>query len=116
MATTTTTLNVGEAARRIGISPSKVYQLASARRISHYRIGGKIVFTEADVLAFLDACHVVVTTGAAGGMPAVPPPPRAAFNLRHVALGPGGTRGPGSGGRSASPALMGRNGPRAQRP
>ena len=44
MATTTTTLNVGEAARRIGISPSKVYQLASARRISHYRIGGKIVF------------------------------------------------------------------------
>jgi len=50
--------SVKEAAKRLGISQSKLYQLVSLRQIAHYRVGGKIVFGEADLVAYLDSCRV----------------------------------------------------------
>jgi excisionase family DNA binding protein len=57
-------MTVPEAAKRIGISASKLYQLAAARRIAHYRIGGKIIFGEDDLAAFMAICHVDVVAPA----------------------------------------------------
>jgi len=51
-------MTVSEAAKRIGISASKLYQLVSARHIAHYRVGGKIIFSESDVDAYLATCRV----------------------------------------------------------
>jgi excisionase family DNA binding protein len=51
-------LTVKEAAKRLGISQSKLYQLVSERKIAHYRVGGKIVFAEADLDAYLESCRV----------------------------------------------------------
>ena len=50
--------SVKEAAKRLGISQSKLYQLVSVRKIAHYRVGGKIVFAEADLTAYLNSCRV----------------------------------------------------------
>lgn len=50
--------SVKEAAKRLGISQSKLYQLVSLRKIAHYRVGGKIVFAEADLAAYLDGCRI----------------------------------------------------------
>lgn len=58
-------MTVAEAAKKIGISTSKIYQLAAARRISHYRVGGKPIFSDDDVAAFLASCRVGVATPAA---------------------------------------------------
>ena len=73
-------MTVNEAARRIGISASKVFQLVNARRIAHYRIGGKIVFSEPDVASYLESCHV----GTAAPIAAVP---RMRPRLKHLTLG-----------------------------
>ena len=51
-------LPVKLAAKRLGISQSKLYQLAADRKIAHYRVGGKIVFAEADLDAYLDSCRI----------------------------------------------------------
>jgi excisionase family DNA binding protein len=51
-------MTVKKTAERIGISTSKLYQLASSRAIGFYRIGGKIVFTEEDINAYLASCRV----------------------------------------------------------
>jgi excisionase family DNA binding protein len=72
-------MSVTQAAKLIGISPSKLYQLVSARQIAHYRIGGKIVFDEDDIAAFRCKCHVPVVQQASP-----PPPPRP--HLRHLKL------------------------------
>ena len=72
-------MTVNETAKRIGISASKLYQLASARRIAHYRIGGKIVFSDADIDAFLQTCRV-------GTVAPVATAPRAAIKLKHLKL------------------------------
>ncbi len=72
-------MTVAEASRKIGISPSKLYQLAAMRKIAHYRVGGKILFSEEDVGAFLKSCHVDVAA------PLVTPP-RPRLHLKHIAL------------------------------
>lgn len=72
-------MTVVEAARRIGISPSKLYQLAAARAIAHYRVGGKIVFFEADVDAYLASCRV-------GAVTPVVAAPRVHLKLKHLSL------------------------------
>ena len=75
----TTNLSVKTAARRLGISASKLYQLAACRKISHYRIGGKILFSDDDIAAFLNGCRV----GVAATATATPQPrPR----LKHLNL------------------------------
>ena len=74
-------MTVREASRKIGISASKLYQLASSRKIGHYRIGGKIVFSDDDIAAFLNGCRVgVVATVSAT------PQPR--LRLKHLNLTP----------------------------
>lgn len=55
-------MTVAEAAKQIGVSASKLYQLVAARRIAHYRIDGKIVFSEEDVASYLESCHVTVSS------------------------------------------------------
>lgn len=72
-------MTVSEAAKKIGISESKLYQLVSARRISHYRVGGKILFSEDDVSVFLQSCHI----GAAAPVAAAP---RVPLKLKHLSL------------------------------
>ena len=44
------------AAQQLGISRSRMYALK--KEIRHYRIGGKILFAEADLQAYLDGCRV----------------------------------------------------------
>jgi excisionase family DNA binding protein len=72
-------MTVGEAANRIGISASKLYQLAAARRISHYRVDGKILFTEDDIAAFIQSCRV-------GTVVPVTAAPRVQLRLKHLTL------------------------------
>lgn len=49
---------VKEAAKRLGVSQSKLYQLVSKRKIAHYRVGGKIVFSESDLDDYLMNCRI----------------------------------------------------------
>jgi excisionase family DNA binding protein len=72
-------MTVIKAAKRIGISASKLYQLTAARQIGHYRVGGKILFSEQDVAAFLETCRV----GAAAPVAATPQP---RIQLKHLKL------------------------------
>ena len=50
-------MSVAEAAKKIGISASKLYQLVTARRICHYKIDGKILFSDDDIAAFMQSCE-----------------------------------------------------------
>lgn len=65
MVTESSNFPVKAAARRLGISVSKLYQLAAQHRIGHYRIGGKILFSEQDIAAFLAGCRVGVAAAPA---------------------------------------------------
>jgi excisionase family DNA binding protein len=65
MAPETTNLSVKTAARRLGVSVSKLYQLAACRKIGHYRVGGRILFAEEDITAFLGNCRIGVAAAAA---------------------------------------------------
>lgn len=54
-------LTVAEAADRLGISASTVYDMARQRRISHCRIGagkGRLLFTEQDIQEFIESRRV----------------------------------------------------------
>jgi excisionase family DNA binding protein len=65
-------------AKRLGISPSKLYQMVSRREIPHYRIGGKILFSEENVQEYLACCKVEK----AEASKAKPPP----VKLRHITI------------------------------
>jgi excisionase family DNA binding protein len=65
-------------AGRLGISPSKLYQMVARREIPHYRIGGKILLSEEDVQEYLASCEVKK----AEASKAKPPP----VKLRHVTI------------------------------
>jgi excisionase family DNA binding protein len=69
---------VKETAERLGISPSKLYQLTSRKQIPHYRIGGKILFSDEDIQAYLSSCKVEQ----AGASKPKPPP----VKLRHLTI------------------------------
>jgi excisionase family DNA binding protein len=73
-------VSVTQAASRLGLSRSTVYGLAARRVIAHYRMGGKIVFAEADLSAYLESCRVSVEDKQFR-----PPPPQRP-KLRHVQL------------------------------
>lgn len=51
-------LTVKQTAEQLGVSRSKVYQLASRRELAHYRVGGKLLFADDDVAAYLRAKRV----------------------------------------------------------
>jgi excisionase family DNA binding protein len=56
-------LNVTAAAKYLGLDPATVYRLCTARRIRHRRVGvgsGRIVFSQADLDSYLEACVVEV--------------------------------------------------------
>jgi excisionase family DNA binding protein len=72
-------MTVTEAAKKIGVSCSKLYQLVAGRAIAHYRIGGKIVFFDSDVEAYLASCRVGAVT------PSVTAP-RLRPKLKHLSL------------------------------
>jgi excisionase family DNA binding protein len=72
-------MTILEAAKKIGVSSSKLYQLVSARAIAHYRIGGKIIFSDQDLDAYLASCRVGAIT------PSVTAP-RVQLRLKHVTL------------------------------
>jgi excisionase family DNA binding protein len=72
-------MTVKQASQRLGISPSRLYQLVAARQIVHYRIGGKIIFQEDDVAAFLAGCRV-----GTAAVPTAAPPLR--LRLKHITL------------------------------
>jgi excisionase family DNA binding protein len=70
-------LTVVQAASRLGISPSTIYQLVAARRIEHLRIGngrGGIRFTNELLAAYLESCRVEPSR----------PPAIVARGLRHL--------------------------------
>ena len=72
-------LSVRAAALRLGISVSKLYQLAAARKISHYRIDGKILFTDDDIASYLNGCLVSTAATAAAV-------PQSRLRLKHLSL------------------------------
>jgi excisionase family DNA binding protein len=53
---------VKEAAKKLGISATKLRQLVSRREISFYRIGGKILFSDELIQDFLAGCRVEKAT------------------------------------------------------
>lgn len=85
-------LTIRHAASRLGISPSKMFQLVMRRRVPHYRIGAKILFDESDLEGYKLRCRVgaVADTDTA---PATAPTTR----LKHLTL------------RRAEPGLVGRS-------
>ena len=106
-------MSINEASKKIGISRSKLYQLASARQIAHYRVGGKIIFTNEDIEIFLATCRVGAVS------PTAPTATKAQAETRQPGLGfpiilPHGrlverdSREPDSSERSASPTSKGR--------
>lgn len=69
------------AAMKIGISPSKLYALAQQREISHYRVDGKILFSDEDIRAYLASKRVE-----AGERRSPKPPPAPKPTLKHLSL------------------------------
>lgn len=91
-------LRIKDAASRLGISPSKMYQLVTRRRVAHYRIDGKILFDESDLDGYKQRCRVgAADDGAAaphsckaahiGAVAPTATAPRARIKLRHLQLG-----------------------------
>jgi len=46
-----------EAAQRLGVSVSTLERLASAGKVSRLKIGGKVYFTEASLLEYMESCR-----------------------------------------------------------
>lgn len=72
-------MSVAEAAKRIGISASKLYQLVAARRVSHARVDGKIILSDQDIAEFLASCRVAAVAPVAAA-------PRVQLKLKHIKL------------------------------
>ncbi len=56
-------LDLGEAARQLGISPMTVRRRVREGVMPHHRIGARILFSAADIQAYLDACAVPARGG-----------------------------------------------------
>ena len=72
-------LDVKAAASFLGISRSKLYELANRKAIALYRIGGKILFEQADLEAYKRSCRVGVAVSP-------PPPPPVRLKLKNLSL------------------------------
>ena len=53
-----TFLTVDELAAVLRCQPEKVYRLAARGKLPSYKVEGRRLFAEADVLRWLDRCHV----------------------------------------------------------
>ena len=76
-------MTITEASKHIGVSPSTLYQLVAARKIAHFRVGGKIILHEDDIDAFMAGCHVAVSS-----IQSTIQTPR--LKLKHINLSRGG--------------------------
>lgn len=76
---------VKQAASKIGISRAKLYQLAQRHEIAHFRIGGKILFSDADIQEFLSKNRVEAAEPLAAPLPTQKKTP---LKLRHINLSP----------------------------
>ena len=47
-------ITVKEASRLLTIGKSTLYRLSAAKSIPHYRVGGRLVFSENELLAFME--------------------------------------------------------------
>lgn len=72
-------MTVAQAAKLIGISGSKMYELIAAHEISIYRVGGKIILTQADIDAYLTNCRVAAVVPITAA-------PRIQLKLKHLRL------------------------------
>jgi excisionase family DNA binding protein len=84
------------AAAQLGISSSKLYELAAQRRIAHFRIGGKLLFEQNDLDTFKKAARVET----ASARIALPPVQRRPLRLKHVLLAREETLAPVTSGRN----------------
>jgi excisionase family DNA binding protein len=50
--------NLRDTGRKMGISPHTVRVLVRRRELAHYRIGKRIVITDADIDAYMARCRV----------------------------------------------------------
>jgi excisionase family DNA binding protein len=108
-----TLLKVTQAAVRLGVSVSTLYQLAAARKIPHFRVGtgrGGIRFSEEQITCYLNRCRVDIAP-AINSQPTIRP---RQLKLKHVSLARAGSRAPDIDEHSASPAWRGRNVPQEQ--
>ena len=74
-------MTVAEAAERLSVSISCVYQLVERGKLPHHRIGigrGAIRFSENDLTGFLNGCHHFGTAPIA--------PPERPRQLKHIRL------------------------------
>jgi excisionase family DNA binding protein len=68
---------VKQAAKEIGVSASKLYELAQRRKIGHYRVERKILFSHEQLQDYLESCRIE-----AGEKPApVPRPKKTKFTI-----------------------------------
>jgi excisionase family DNA binding protein len=79
-------LDVKQAAERLGLSRSIVYQLAASGKLAHYKIGpngGRIRFRPEDIAAYLEGCRV------GGPAPPAPTPKRPRYQPKYDHSKPG---------------------------
>jgi excisionase family DNA binding protein len=72
-------MTIREASKQLGISPSTLYHLVAARKITHHRIGSKILFDEDDIAGFKAACRISAAAP-------ITPPPALRLKLKHITL------------------------------
>jgi excisionase family DNA binding protein len=51
-------VTIREAAKILGLSPFTVGVMVRTKRLPHYRIGGRIFFSQEELLAWIEAQHV----------------------------------------------------------
>jgi excisionase family DNA binding protein len=51
-------LSTAEAARRLGVTPRTVYGFINSGALVAYRFGRVVRITDADLVAFIDACRI----------------------------------------------------------
>lgn len=60
-------IRVDAAAKMLGISARKVYELAKTRQLAHYRIGGSVRLSPKDIEEYLQQCRSATTPAISAG-------------------------------------------------
>jgi excisionase family DNA binding protein len=56
-------LSVAELSQKLRLQRSSVYELTSARRIPHFKLGGKLLFSEEDIERWVEKQRVDLSNG-----------------------------------------------------